>query len=473
MKMMSDRNDLLPLVSVIIPTYNRPEYLRLTVESVLEQTYPNVEVIVVDDASTDHTPDVMAAYGDRVRYLREPVNTGGEQVILTGLAAARGKYINFLDHDDLMYPQKIARQVERLEADERLSMAHCGYHHIDENGQLLETITTLPEGYVLDELLRGDFMWSGAPLIRRTCIDQSEIATSLFWCSADWARVLAVGLMGRPVACVQEPLGAYRILPHSDISNVKGLEEWVIPLLEMVFAHPKFPASSLGLRDEAFARMRFFLSCRYYTSHQWEDAERNLEAALTGYPSVFQNRDALVERLCEDALSIRVQNPEQFISGLLEHLPPGGAFILEEGHRIYSRIHFGLALRSLVRGEKEDAQAHMQAAYAQEPALFDHRPSYTALIVHYCLLLPVEKKLEFIDQVLAIWPRGMSADDERYIRGWFYTSWTIHEYSLEHAPAQIFNKGVRALLHSPGAIKNGQYRSVMLATARHLLMGRN
>jgi len=149
-KMMPDHSGSLPLVSVIIPTYNRPEYLRLTVESVLAQTYPNIEVIVADDASTDHTPEVMAAYGDRVRYLREPVNTGGEQVILTGLAAARGKYINFLDHDDLMYPQKIARQVERLEADDLLSMAHCGYHHIDENGQLLETITTLPEGYVLE-----------------------------------------------------------------------------------------------------------------------------------------------------------------------------------------------------------------------------------------------------------------------------------------------------------------------------------
>jgi cellulose synthase/poly-beta-1,6-N-acetylglucosamine synthase-like glycosyltransferase len=77
---------LLPLVSVIIPTYNRPEYLVQTVNSVLSQTYPNIEVIVVDDASTDDTPLVMSAYQDRIKYLRHTVNSAGEAVYNTGLS---------------------------------------------------------------------------------------------------------------------------------------------------------------------------------------------------------------------------------------------------------------------------------------------------------------------------------------------------------------------------------------------------
>ena len=452
-----------PLVSVIIPTYNRPDYLVLTVDSVLSQTYQNIEIIVVDDASTDNTPQVMSAYGDRIRYIREAINTGGEQVILTGLAAAQGKYINFLDHDDLMYPQKIAHQVQRMEADDQLSMVHCGYHHVDENGQLLETITNLPEGYVLDELLRGDFIWSGAPLIRRSCIDQSDIATSLFWCSADWARVLAISLLGKPVGCIQQPLGAYRILPNSNISNVQGLEEWVIPLLEQVFSHPLFPNELIGLRAEAFARMRFFLACRYYASHQWEDGKRNLEAAVLGFPEVFRNPIALVDRLCEDALSVRVIDAEEFIHGMLNNLSAPTNFIADLQPQLFSRIYCGMALRFLARGMKNEAFTYFEKAYIYEPELFTHRQVYSGLIVRYCLLLPVEDKMSYLQDVINLWPdkQPLVSSQRRYLMGWFFTSLTIYEYATNPSPIHTLKNGIKALFHSLGAMKNKKFRRTM------------
>jgi glycosyltransferase involved in cell wall biosynthesis len=453
-----------PLVSVIIPTFNRPDYLVLTVESVLEQTYPNLEIIVVDDASTDNTPQVMSAYKDQIQYIREPVNTGGEQVYLTGLNAARGKYINFLDHDDLMYPQKIALQVQLLESDEQLCMVHCGYHHINEDGQLLETITNLPEGFVLAELLRGDFIWSGAPLIRRSCIDQSDIAKSLFWCSADWARVLAICLLGKPVACIQGPLGAYRILPHSDISNVHGLEEWVIPLLEEVFSHPLFPKELLEMRAEAFARMRFFLACRYYASHQWQDGKRNLDAAVLGFPQVFQNRNALEDKLCEDALGVRVIDAEEFINGMLENLSPTTKFIADLRPHLFSRIHLGIALRLLASGKKNEAQDHLIHAHAYDPELFAQKHLYAGLIVRYCLLLPVDEKMGFIQDVINLWPdeKPLTNEEKRYLNGWFLTSLTIYDHATCHSPINTIKEGAQALLQSPGALKNRGFRLTML-----------
>src|ERR1051325_7839947 len=109
---MSNQNH--PLVSVIVPTYNRANLLRETIESVLAQTYPNIELIVVDDGSTDETPELLKQYDDRLAYIRKQ-NAGGTAARNTGILAAHGEYLNFLDHDDLFLPTKIERQVKILQ----------------------------------------------------------------------------------------------------------------------------------------------------------------------------------------------------------------------------------------------------------------------------------------------------------------------------------------------------------------------
>lgn len=99
-----------PLVSVIIPTFNRAGWLSESIDSVLHQTHPSVELIVVDDGSTDHTPDVVQAFGDRLTYLQQP-NRGVSAARNVGVAASRGTWVAFLDSDDLWQPSKVAAQV--------------------------------------------------------------------------------------------------------------------------------------------------------------------------------------------------------------------------------------------------------------------------------------------------------------------------------------------------------------------------
>ena len=102
-----------PLVSVIIPTYNRAALACEAVESVLQQTYGNLEIIVVDDGSTDDTTAAMAKYGDKVRYSRRP-NAGVNAARNLGIKQARGEFLAFLDSDDLWAPYKIELQVRLL-----------------------------------------------------------------------------------------------------------------------------------------------------------------------------------------------------------------------------------------------------------------------------------------------------------------------------------------------------------------------
>ena len=103
-----------PLVSTIIPTYNRTAVVREAIDSVLGQTYPNVEVIVVDDGSTDSTQADLRRYGNRIRVITQD-NAGPSAARNRGIALARGELIAFLDSDDLWLPAKLERQVALLQ----------------------------------------------------------------------------------------------------------------------------------------------------------------------------------------------------------------------------------------------------------------------------------------------------------------------------------------------------------------------
>lgn len=141
---MSEKNMVRPKVSIVIPVYNGANYLAQAIESALAQTYDNIEIIVVNDGSTDdgETDRVIDHYIDRVRYLKKE-NGGSSSALNTGIRNMTGEWFSWLSHDDLYYPQKIQRQVEwmnRLEVPEyELSdyVFFAAADLIDENGSLI------------------------------------------------------------------------------------------------------------------------------------------------------------------------------------------------------------------------------------------------------------------------------------------------------------------------------------------------
>lgn len=114
-----------PLVSVVVPVYNGSRYLRQALDSALAQTYRPLEVVVVDDGSTDSSPEIIASYGSRVRSLRQP-NGGVALARNAGICAASGDWIAFLDQDDWWLPEKIEKQIALFDADATLGLVHTG-----------------------------------------------------------------------------------------------------------------------------------------------------------------------------------------------------------------------------------------------------------------------------------------------------------------------------------------------------------
>lgn len=396
--------DNLARVSVIIPTYNRSSLLRLTVESVLAQTYPNIEIIVVDDGSTDDTTMMMAQYAGRVTYIRQ-ANQGGAAARNTGIRIATGEYFNFLDHDDLIMPTKIERQVQVLDSRPEVGLVHCGYYYIDESGNLLERVSFLPEGEVLKELICENLVWSGGPLVRRQCLDQVGVLNQESWC-ADLDMWLCIARAGYPFACIQEPLGAYRILPDSEMADVARLEHGVFAVLDKMFADPQLPADVLAVKEQAYGIQRFGISCKYYGAGLWDEAQRNLTEALALRPQLLEHPEDLLHLLCNSALSPRVSDPVKFVVGVFEHLPPGADGLRQYRSQLLGQVYGGLALRNYGTGKIAEAKGQLAEAIALDPAMLEQREDFAKLLGHYALRLPVHAPLLYVDTVLQNLPAG-------------------------------------------------------------------
>ncbi|MGD9602579.1 MAG: glycosyltransferase family 2 protein [Gammaproteobacteria bacterium] len=129
----------LPTISVIIPAYNSARFICRAVDSVLAQEGVQAEIVVVDDASTDETPDVMRVYGERVRYLRREVNRGVAVARNHGAVNARGKWLAFLDADDFYYPMRLLHHAAWIAEDPTLDLLTGDYDYQRADGSPLGT----------------------------------------------------------------------------------------------------------------------------------------------------------------------------------------------------------------------------------------------------------------------------------------------------------------------------------------------
>lgn len=124
-----------PLVSILVPSFNGAPFLRDALDSLLAQTYPNIEILLLDDASTDDTRDIAAEYEGRIRYIRQPKNLGIYENVNAGIAAAKGELIATYHADDIYLPTIVAEQVAYLQAHPEVGAVFASDILVDANGR--------------------------------------------------------------------------------------------------------------------------------------------------------------------------------------------------------------------------------------------------------------------------------------------------------------------------------------------------
>lgn len=163
-----------PIISVLLPTYNMAAYLGRAIDSILAQTYPHFELIVLDDGSTDYTADVLARYDDpRLIIQRNECNLGYIPTLNNGLKTARGTYIARQDADDISLPERFAAQVAYLQAHPDVGLLGSQIAYADRQGKLIETAQPLhDDALIMWDLLFGSAMAHSSVMFRRALIEQ-------------------------------------------------------------------------------------------------------------------------------------------------------------------------------------------------------------------------------------------------------------------------------------------------------------
>jgi len=250
----------MPLVSVVMPTYNRAPYIADGIRSVQAQTYPKVEIIVADDGSTDDTAEIVARFGRAVTYL--PLTHRGQPAAArnAALLAAKGEYVAFLDSDDLFLPGRLAKQVSALAEHGDAGLAYSdGYFFRDDpetpTGRVLDGMPT-PSGDALADLLRGNFLTSPVVLIRRSCLDSVGVFDERpeFFAVEDydlWLRIAA----RFPLIYVPGDVAAIRRHGGSISRDLAALRTGALRVLAKLEAtHPHLVRQYRAALNEGYAR---------------------------------------------------------------------------------------------------------------------------------------------------------------------------------------------------------------------------
>ena len=215
------------LVSAVTPTYNRAEFLREAIESALAQTYTNLEIIVVDDGSTDHTREVCARYKDRVKYIqRENDGTRGNGARARAILESRGEWVALLDHDDRWLPTKIEQQVAAAGQGGRTGIVFTAARIIDATGRPTgEGFAPGPSGDVFHQFLAGLRYCASSALVRRSTIDfvrakspEGDFLPAMKYWNNDtdlWIRIARY----YEVICLGEVLTEYRYHEGNDSAD--------------------------------------------------------------------------------------------------------------------------------------------------------------------------------------------------------------------------------------------------------------
>jgi len=187
---MSQNKNNIPKVSVIIPTYNRAYLIGRALKSVLNQSYRDFEVIVVDDGSTDNTNEVIKSFIDeRIRYYYHKKNKGYPEALNTGLNLARGSFIAFQDDDDEWFPEKLNKQMMIFKkVNQNVGVVYSGFWKIrnDKKIYIPSSHVVQKEGNIHTELLKGNFVGMPSSIVRRECFDKVGMFDTTISYLQDW-----------------------------------------------------------------------------------------------------------------------------------------------------------------------------------------------------------------------------------------------------------------------------------------------
>lgn len=336
----------MPHISVIIPTYNRAALIGESIQSVIDQTYTDWELIVVDDGSTDSTKEQVASYGPQVRYVFQ-ANSGPCAARNHGLALAQGELLLFLDSDDLLLPHALQSLVETLDAHPGCAVAYGWYYWMGEDGcpraiEMPPIVGSLPPqrdspwgaltprpsgptaaGDALPALIQEETMLLGAALMRRALVESAGGFDPTIVLQEHWDFYLRLAAAGARFACAQQAVAAIRLHGANRSADYAGMLAARLAVVDRICADQahRDQLAPVGGRARANAYLEY--APLYYKRGDAERGRACLLGALAAVELTHADRLRVSFGMITGALDTSHSAPERVAEAYLAALPDG------------------------------------------------------------------------------------------------------------------------------------------------------
>jgi glycosyltransferase involved in cell wall biosynthesis len=371
------------LVSVIIPTFNRSAYLREAIESVLCQTHPTLELIVVDDGSTDDTGQIVQSYlqDPRVKYVYQ-ANHGRSAARNHGASLARGDWLGFLDSDDRYLPSALEAHLKILSECPHVGMTIGGYRYIDAEGRGSEERHPWEEGGSLDlsGWLFNCYAIPGTILIRHKVFDEVEGFDSTREMAEDWDLFLRTAQMGCPMGWAKEVVCTYRLHSDGSIRAVAKHRDSSLITLTRFLESPGIDPEIRNLGEKAKAWVYVLFAKKAFATGEMALAEHDLQKAIGLDPELIgRKRVELLEFLFSPHTG-GVWEQDTLVANVLAQLPSELRAQPVDIRRALARVEMAQFFRSARKGARADAAKHLQTGLKLDPGWLINRG-----VLSFCL----------------------------------------------------------------------------------------
>jgi glycosyltransferase involved in cell wall biosynthesis len=304
-----------PLVSIVIPCYNQGNYLRQAIESVLSQDHPHIELIVLDDGSTDDTRTVLAAYAGRF-HCASHANMGQAGTLNKGWRMSKGEILSYLAADDFLLPGAVRTSVDKLIANPEIVLTYCDFTRVDPDARVLWQVRT-PE-FSYRDLAVGIICQPGPGVFfRRDAFERAGFWNELLRQTPDYDYWLRLGLEG-PFARIPEVLAAYRMHDRSQSlapADPSKADE-MVNVISAHFRNRRVPPEIARAEPEAMSNAHIIAARQHLRSGRLLAALKHMRHAFRLHPHSY----------------LRLRNWRMIVNGLVNRI----------GYRIFGllkRIH--------------------------------------------------------------------------------------------------------------------------------------
>lgn len=460
-----------PKVSVVIPAYNQARFLAGAIQSVLDQTFTDLEIIVVDDDSPDETSQVVSKFADpRIRYIKHTINKGLPGARNTGIRHSSGELIALLDADDYFHPKKLETHVDFYDLHPNVAITYNARFNLDYSAPTIRSLWLPPDAVTLGDLVLG-FLFAPSDMVMRR------------------APAFAVGLFDETLICGGEDLdfpcrlalagyrfaGIDRALTYRRFHSGRPRKKLECRIkdytsaLHNTFSDPRCPPEVAETRDRAVANS--YLEVAWYALSQGETAlgQICLRKVIALDPSILESNCArLVDLLINNSIADESVNHEVLLWSIIEQLPPELAFLESVYSFAVARGYLLKGVRNLMWERLADGQAHMQEAAARgatldEPLL----RKWAADLMNY----EREFGKQAAESVLARWipylQRLEPATGARWLQACYAVNGAFNSYHAGDygpVPARV----LQAIANHPRYLAN---RGVLAILTRSVLLG--